>query len=66
MTSSLFPSETNVVQDPVCGMDVIIAQAAGSVQVGEETYYFCSQTCQRTFEDDPEHYIELDEEREER
>jgi len=31
--------------DPVCGMKVIPAQAAGSLQRDGQTYYFCSQHC---------------------
>lgn len=37
-------------KDPICGMMVDKATAL-SVERGGRTYYFCSQTCLRTFED---------------
>jgi Cu+-exporting ATPase len=45
-----------MVKDPVCGMDVDTATAAGhSVHKGH-TYYFCSSTCKTKFELRPEQY----------
>jgi len=45
------------VRDPVCGMDVDPAQAAGSERYGDETYYFCSTSCLERFREDPARYV---------
>jgi Cu+-exporting ATPase len=45
------------VKDPVCGMDINPATAAGQAEYEGETYYFCSLGCQRSFEKEPEKYI---------
>ncbi|HAA28904.1 MAG TPA: YHS domain-containing protein [Cyanobacteria bacterium UBA8553] len=36
-------------KDPICGMRVEKATALKS-ELGGQTYYFCSENCQRTFE----------------
>ncbi|HEX6986976.1 MAG TPA: heavy metal-binding domain-containing protein, partial [Planctomycetaceae bacterium] len=46
--------------DPVCGMTVDPARAAGSHEHGGETYYFCSKSCARKFAADPEKYLRGD------
>ncbi|MFP5264522.1 MAG: heavy metal translocating P-type ATPase [Blastocatellia bacterium] len=44
--------------DPVCGMAVAPESAAGrSEHLGRE-YYFCSQGCKRTFDDDPASFLD--------
>ena len=43
--------------DPVCGMTVDPAHAAGSSRVGDTTYYFCSASCKQKFNADPAAYI---------
>ena len=43
--------------DPVCGMTVDPAKAAGSVAHGGETYHFCSQHCLKSFKADPAKYL---------
>ena len=43
--------------DPVCGMTVEPAKAAGSVAHGGETYHFCSQHCLKSFKADPAKYL---------
>ena len=43
--------------DPVCGMTVDPQSAAGSVQHGGETYYFCSKHCLHAFKADPAKYL---------
>src|SRR5262245_19570822 len=40
--------------DPVCGMTVDSARAAGKQKHGSETYYFCSPRCMVKFIADPE------------
>lgn len=45
--------------DPVCGMLVDIATAAGQRRFRDETYHFCSPDCLARFDRDPEHYAVL-------
>jgi DNA-binding MarR family transcriptional regulator/YHS domain-containing protein len=49
--------EREAVRDPVCGMDVVPAQAAGTSLYMEQTYYFCARTCKEQFDKDPEAYL---------
>jgi len=44
-------------KDPVCGMQVDPAKAAGSSVHEGKTYYFCSKMCQQRFEQKPESYL---------
>jgi Cu+-exporting ATPase len=43
--------------DPVCGMEVDPATAAGSHEYKGTTYYFCSLGCLEDFRDDPESFL---------
>jgi RND family efflux transporter MFP subunit len=48
------------VRDPVCGMEIDQekAKAAGRLATyGGETYYFCSDTCQKSFAREPQKYV---------
>ena len=45
------------VKDPVCGMDVTPATAAGSFLYKDRTYYFCSKGCLARFQADPLKYL---------
>ena len=47
---------TRLVTDPVCGMVLRRADAAGSVEFGKRTYYFCMEGCRERFEAAPEQY----------
>ena len=47
----------NTVHDPVCGMDIDPATAAGTSEYRGQTYYFCSPGCKRSFDKDPEKYL---------
>jgi Cu+-exporting ATPase len=51
--------------DPVCKMDIRIADAAASHDYHGETMYFCSLECKNKFEADPASYMDemSDEER---
>jgi uncharacterized protein len=42
--------------DPVCGMKVDRAKALQTSYAGS-TYYFCSEHCKRSFEQDPDSYV---------
>jgi P-type Cu+ transporter len=43
--------------DPVCGMTVDPAKAAGHVEYKGTTYHFCSQHCVHAFKADPERFL---------
>ncbi|MFN3742835.1 MAG: YHS domain-containing protein [Anaerolineales bacterium] len=44
-------------KDPVCGMDVDPATAAGKSEYNGQTYYFCSPGCKKAFDTNPEKYL---------
>ena len=44
-------------EDPVCGMRIDSEEAAGTIEYGGKTYYFCSQACHDAFEADPTSYV---------
>ena len=44
------------VKDPVCGMEIELAQAAGQIEVAGQTHYFCSPGCQQAFSTAPGRY----------
>ncbi len=46
----------DVCKDPVCGMEVDPAQAAGQVTYRGRTYYFCSPACREQFDKDPHRF----------
>src|SRR5438874_11302461 len=43
--------------DPVCGMTVDPAKAAGQHDYQGRTYYFCGKGCLERFKADPEKYV---------
>lgn len=47
----------NTVRDPVCGMDVDPAAAAGKSEYKGQTYYFCSAGCKKAFDKEPEKFL---------
>ena len=47
----------NTVHDPVCGMDIDPATAAGTSEYKGQTYYFCAPGCKKSFDKDPEKYV---------
>jgi YHS domain-containing protein len=49
---------TTVAKDPVCGMDVETATAAGRTEHKGQTYYFCSPMCKERFDLNPEQYLD--------
>jgi P-type Cu+ transporter len=44
-------------KDPVCGMRVDPAHAAGTVEHAGKSYYFCSQGCAKRFSVDPQRFL---------
>ena len=51
------PMSTATIVDPVCGMAVDPAGAARSIEYDETTYFFCSERCAASFEEDPGKYV---------
>ncbi len=45
-------------KDPICGMDVDEAKAAGSSTYQGKTYYFCSEGCKKSFDENPEKHAD--------
>ena len=43
-------------KDPVCGMQVDPAKAAGSSEHKGTKYFFCAPGCKRKFDAAPDHY----------
>ena len=43
-------------KDPVCGMQVDPAKAAGTSEYQGQTYYFCAVGCKTKFDADPGKY----------
>jgi Cu+-exporting ATPase len=58
MPSAAHPDPTETHLDPVCGMRVTAAKAAGSVEHRGKTYFFCSKGCVAKFSADPDKYLE--------
>jgi xanthine dehydrogenase accessory factor len=48
----------NEVRDPVCGMTVEIATAHFTSQYEGTMYYFCAAGCKRSFDKEPQKYIQ--------
>jgi Cu+-exporting ATPase len=46
------------VLDPVCGMTITPADAVGHVEHRGETHYFCSESCLKQFQADPQKFLE--------
>lgn len=44
------------VNDPVCGMQIDTADAAGQSDFQGRTYYFCSEDCKEKFDANPAQY----------
>ncbi len=47
------PAAAKAQTDPVCGMDVEPAHAAGKSEYKGKTYYFCSAGCKEKFDGNP-------------
>ena len=46
-----------LVKDPVCGMEIDPAAAAGKMEYQGKTYYFCSNACVESFKAEPRKYV---------
>ena len=49
--------EPEMVVDPVCGMTIDPAEAAGSWDYNGQRYYFCHSSCLERFQSDPESFL---------
>ena len=54
-TTTTSPESLHI--DPVCGMTVAPAGAAGTSSHNDQTYYFCSRGCKTKFDVEPERYV---------
>jgi len=54
------PPTTNPTIDPVCGMTVDPAKAAGTHVFGNRTFHFCSERCRAKFAAEPEKFLVKD------
>ena len=57
ITTSLLRTPRRRVKDPVCGMNVDPAAAAGKSDHEGTTYFFCSTSCKQKFDSDPTRYL---------
>jgi Cu+-exporting ATPase len=55
-SSSPFAIVSQPAKDPVCGMTVEPAKAAGSYEYGGKKWYFCNAGCLEKFRNDPQKY----------
>ena len=46
-----------LVKDPVCEMEIDPNTAAGKSEYQGQTYYFCSPGCKKSFDKEPEKYV---------
>ncbi len=46
-----------MVKDPVCGMEFDSSQAEAQTSYQGQSYFFCSQDCRRTFEENPREFV---------
>jgi len=53
-------TQAATVTDPVCGMQIDPAKAANKSDYKGKTYYFCSDHCKTTFDDNPEAVLNKD------
>jgi YHS domain-containing protein len=47
-----------MVEDPVCGMELMPEDAVAMSEFDGETYYFCSLECKTEFDSDPTGHVE--------
>ena len=48
-------------KDPVCGMDVDEKKVTQKTFYKGKNYYFCSATCKKAFDKEPEKYVKNEE-----
>ena len=45
------------VVDPVCGMEIVPEIADFSAEIDGETYYFCAESCRKSFVKNPDSFL---------
>ena len=60
MTTTPETASSREVLDPVCGMTIDPADAAGQFEYRGKTYYFCHQSCLDRFRAAPEEFLSGD------
>jgi putative ABC transport system ATP-binding protein len=50
------PEQEHTVTDPVCGMSIVAARAAGERRAGRRQFFFCSDICLERFDAEPDRY----------
>ncbi len=48
-----------MVIDPICLTEIDENEAPAKSVYKGQTFYFCAESCKRTFEEDPEKYIDV-------
>ncbi len=51
------PADPEIAVDPVCGMEVVVGDAAAAADHEGVTYHFCADGCRRRFEEDPARWL---------
>jgi xanthine dehydrogenase accessory factor len=52
------PDEVETAVDPVCGMEVPIDDPPATVEYGGDIYYFCCSGCEKSFDENPNEYVQ--------
>jgi len=55
--SLLAQGDPSTAKDPICGMTVKTAGAKFTSTYEGKTYYFCSETCKKTFDKEPAKHV---------
>ena len=53
----VFTKHNKNITDPVCGMDVVPDIKAIAAKIDGETYFFCAESCRKSFVDNPQKYL---------
>ena len=48
------------ITDPVCGMSIISKSTALMATVGGQKYYFCTESCRKSFVENPKKFLVLE------
>jgi len=54
---NLTKKSKKAVVDPVCGMQVVPDKAQFVHNLDGQKYYFCAEACRKSFEEDPQIYL---------
>ncbi|MBT8364730.1 MAG: YHS domain-containing protein [Deltaproteobacteria bacterium] len=54
---NLFNKINKTTSDPVCGMAVESNKAEITVKIDGETYFFCAESCRKSFVENPKKYL---------